>query len=174
MIELTSVNLGYSILFVMPLIQAIIMTQLVAFFIRSFLSKKKPTKFTPLKHKLLDAANLQKDQKKFPGFNSNSNSNSPFNPARESIQLNYASITPKSYTLMKYIESDNNRRANSATNLNFNLNQQENYFSKSNSCELVKPARFSPSESNTNGFTLKSKTARKNSFEDSIGMYVQL
>lgn len=164
-IELESINLGYSLLISMPLIQAIILNKLFAFIISLLLHKKKPAKFTPLKHKLLNKVN-QNSSPVLANSGSPFNSNSPLNPvssARENVQFNYASITPKSYTLMKYIESDNNKRANSATNLNFN--QQVNYFSKSNSCELIKPARFSPSEKNINYI----KAIRKNSIEDSIG-----
>ena len=111
--EIRSVNLGYSVLFVMPVIQTLVLAKLIALFVGPFFGTKKPivsNKFTPLKHKLFAEANSQSAPTETPPLAKSSlshpNYGATMSPQEsDPVQFNYASVTPKSYTLMKYLES---------------------------------------------------------------------
>ncbi len=141
------INIGSSVLFLIPIIQLIIIYKLISFIFKSKNQVLKE-KHSVLKNELLK----------------NNNNQSTISQKTENVNLNYDSITPKTYTLMKYIESNP-----SVSSSNPNLNR--NKYSKSTASCFMQPARFFPSE--MSNFTLnrnEKKPYFKNSIDDSMGI----
>lgn len=141
------INIGSSVLFLIPIIQLIIIYKLISFIFKSKNQVLKE-KHSVLKNELLK----------------NNNNQSTISQKTENVNLNYDSITPKTYTLMKYIESNP-----SVSSSNPNLNR--NKYSKSTTSCFMQPARFFPSEMSNFTFNRNEKKSYfKNSIDDSMGI----
>lgn len=141
------INIGSSVLFLIPIIQLIIIYKLISFIFKSKNQVLKE-KHSVLKNELLK----------------NNNNQSTISQKTENVNLNYDSITPKTYTLMKYIESNP-----SVSSSNPNLNR--NKYSKSTASCFMQPARFFPSEMSNFTFNRNEKKPYfKNSIDDSMGI----
>lgn len=141
------INIGSSVLFLIPIIQLIIIYKLISFIFKSKNQVLKE-KHSVLKNELLK----------------NNNNQSTISHKTENVNLNYDSITPKTYTLMKYIESNP-----SVSSSNPNLNR--NKYSKSTASCFMQPARFFPSEMSNFTFNRNEKKPYfKNSIDDSMGI----
>jgi hypothetical protein len=141
------INIGSSVLFLIPIIQLIIIYKLISFIFKSKNQVIKE-KNSVLKNELLK----------------NNNNQSTISQKTENVNLNYDSITPKTYTLMKYIQSNP-----SVSSSNPNLNR--NKYSKSTTSCFMQPARFFPSEMSNFTFNRNEKKPYfKNSIDDSMGI----
>lgn len=142
---LNRIDLGSSVYYLMPVIQTIILMKIISFGFNLLFqpSQKDITKI------ILSKDIKQKVKTNLSQTETNDNNNNEINP----IQFNYDLISPQAYTLMKYIQSRQLK-------LNDINKKNESIISG----EVIKPARFSPSELN---LKKRTKNLRKNSIGDS-------